>query len=153
MEPEVAQRDGFSVMGVVTRGKPAEIDFHAFWMNQFMAHHDRIKPLSTDPAYYGVCFETDEEGVIDYVAGMAVRAGTAAAEGLVVRDVPAERDAVFACTVETIGQTWHGIFGDWLASSPYEYDDAAPCYEHYPPDTKGQDSPVSIHVPVRQKQR
>ena len=61
------------------------------------------------------------------------------------------RVAVFACTVATIRQTFDAIFGRWLPDSPYEPDPGKPGFECYPPDTATADSPVFIHIPVRER--
>lgn len=151
MEPEFQDRAAFRVMGILARVTPENEDFHDIWMNRFMARHDEIHPLSTDGAYYGVEFASDEQGAMDYLAGMAVGEVGSVPEGLVVRDVPAARDAVFECTVATIGQTFDAIFGRWLPDSPYEHDPGKPGFERYPPDTATGDSPVLIHVPIRPK--
>ena len=149
MEPQFEDRPAFRVMGVLARGKAEDIDFEALWMDRFMAHHGLVHPLSTDKAYYGVGVETGEPGEIEYVAGMAVDEAAEAAEGLVVREVAAARDAVFECTVRTVPQAWEGIFSAWLPGSGYEYDASVASFERYPPGTSAGDSPVFIHVPVR----
>ena len=150
MEPQFKARAAFRVTGIVARGRPEEIDFEAVWRDEFMPHHEALRGLSTDGAYYGLCIETGEAGVIDYLAGMAVSEAEELPEGLVVHEVRAAQDAVFECTVGTISETWGRIFGAWLAESAYEYDEPAECFERYPPDTSGEDSPVFIHVPVRE---
>jgi AraC family transcriptional regulator len=150
MEPKFVDRDAFTVMGVQERFTPETEDFEGIW-KRYMAFHERIAPLSTDGAHYGVCFASDQEGAMDYVAGMAVPPGTDCPEGLVVRDVPAARDAVFECTVRTIRETYEFIHHTWIAGSPYVLDDPKPGFERYPPNTTRGDSPVLIHVPVRPK--
>ena len=113
--------------------------------------HDQIGPHSTDRAYYGVCFGTEDDNAMDYVAGMAVPPGTECPEGLVIRDVPAARDAVFECTVATIRDTYEQIHGTWIANAPYALDDPTPGFEQYPPGTESGESRVFIHVPIRER--
>jgi len=62
MEPKIVKRDAFTVMGISKRSVPEETDYNDLWTNQYMSYHDQIQPFSTDEAYYGVSFETDEEG-------------------------------------------------------------------------------------------
>jgi len=131
---------------------PQKEDFQDIWMNRFMARLGGIQPLSTDGAYYGVEFRLPDLGAMDYLAGMAVGDVPAVPDGLVLRDLPAARDAVFRCTVATIRQTFDAIFGHWLPNSPYELDPAAPGVEFYPPDTASADSPVLLHLPIRPKE-
>jgi len=149
MEPVFKERKAFRVMGVVAHGRPEEIDFEAIWAEEFMPHHDRLQALSTDGAYYGICIETDEAGVIDYLAGMAVSEAAQPPDGLTAHQVRAAQDAVFECTVGTISEVWDQVFRVWLPASGYAYDASAECFEHYPPDTTDEDSPVFIHVPVQ----
>ena len=104
-----------------------------------MPHHNRIQPLSTDKAYYGVWFETEEEGLMDHIAGMAVEETEGLPESFVAREVPAATYAVFECSVGTIGKTWDEIYRQWLPSSEYEADLECASFEYYPPDTSGND--------------
>ncbi len=101
-------------------------------------------------AYYGVSFATGEEGIFDYIAGMAVDAVDIVPEGLVVRGVPAARFAVFECPLHAIGDTYQYAFAEWLPQSPYDVSGSVPAYEQYPPEG-GEGSPVLIHVPIREK--
>ena len=151
MQPKIVKRDAFTVMGISTRSVPEETDYNDLWMNQYMLYHDQIQPFSTDNAYYGVSLETDEEGVIEYIAGMAVENVKDVPEGLVLRAVSAARDAVFECKVKTLGETWDYIFTQWLPASQYEYDRDVPSFEYYPPDTENDESPASIHIPIKDK--
>ena len=148
MEPTLTDCEPFTVMGVQERFTPETEDFQGIW-KRYMAHHDQIHPLSTDGVHYGVCFGTEDEHAMDYLAGMAVPAGTPCPEGLVIRDVPVAHRAVFECTVGTIHDTYEFIHHTWIGSSPYAFDHPKPDFEQYPPGTESGDSPVFIHIPVR----
>ncbi len=153
MKPKITGRDAFVVLGTMTRITPADENSETYgliWKN-FESFHDQIKPLSTDGAYYGVSFAASEEGGFDYVAGMAVEDVSATSEGLVMRNIPAARYAVFECAVQSIGDTYRAIFSEWLPSSPYMLSSSAPSFEQYPPaDEEG--SLVRIHIPVEAKE-
>lgn len=152
MEPRFVDREALRVMGVLVRCRPEAADFGDIWMNQFMSRHDEVAPLSTDGAYYGVDYMPDDQGLMEYVAGMAVGDVEAVREGLVLREVPAARYAVFECTVSTIGEAYGHIHGAWLPSSEeYELHDRKPGLEYYPPNTESNESPVFIYIPVRPK--
>jgi len=153
MEPKIISRDAFTVMGVQERFTPGNEDYDAIWMKRFMSYHDQVQPLSTDKAYYGVSFETGIADTWDYVAGMAVANVGKAPQGLVMREVPPAREAVFQCTVKTIGETFDYIFKEWLPASPYEHDPSSSVFEYYPPDTATSDSPVFLHIPIREKRK
>ena len=123
MGPKVVPREAFTVMGVSARCTPDTADVGAVGMDQLMSYHDCIQPLSTDKAYYGVWFETGEEGdLMAYFAGMAVPNVADVPESLVIREVPAAREAVCACPVKTSGESWEHSFEPWPPASPYEDD-------------------------------
>lgn len=153
MEPRILHVDGFMIMGTVTRitmGSESIEEFRSIW-NDFESWHEQIKMHSTDQCYYGMSFATEQEGVIDYVAGMAVKEIETVPDGLMLREIPDAYYAVFACTVKTIGDTYRHIFSEWLPASKNQLDASAPTFEKYPPagDTK---SPVLIHIPIRQQE-
>jgi predicted transcriptional regulator YdeE len=121
MEPKIVDRGAFTVMGVLAHGAPDKMDFNDVWANRFMPHNDQVVPFSTDKAYYGLWFASDEkDGAPDYVAGMAVENVSSVPEGLVLRQVPAARYAMFECTMKTIGETYGYAYQRWLPASPYE---------------------------------
>jgi len=147
----ITERDAFTALGVQERFTPENEDHEGVW-KRFMAHHDLLHGLSTDKAYYGVNFDVPGRDDIDYLAGMAVPADTTCPEGLVLRDVPAARYAVFACAVATIHATYEHIFHTWIHTSPYTHDDPKPCFEQYAPGTDSGQSEVLIHIPIRTEQ-
>jgi predicted transcriptional regulator YdeE len=152
MEYRVVTKPEFTLLGLMERFPYQEDDFEGIW-KRFMAYHEQIEPLSTDKAYYGAYFPTVDKGPMDYLAAMAVAKGTAAPEGLTACEVPGARWAVFECTVATIGQTYDAIFGEWLPKAPYEHVGPNPdAFERYPPQTNSGDTPVLIHIKVRDKE-
>ena len=152
MEPVIETHGGFTVMGICEAINPMDADYKAIWSSGFMPHVGTIAPHSTDGCYYGVYFMIPgEKQLVDMVAGMAVAGVDEAPEGLAIRDVPAAECVVFSCTVATIGQTWQHAYGVWLPASEYEEDDSHSCFECYPPDTTGDDSPLTIHIPIRKR--
>jgi predicted transcriptional regulator YdeE len=153
MEPVILHVDGFTVMGTSTRikmGSENEEKFRSIW-SDFESRHEQIRTHSTDRCYFGMSFATDVEGIIEYVAGMAAREIQAIPEGLVARRVAGADYAVFACTVQSIGETYHHIFGEWLPKSGHRLDGSAPTFEKYPPPEEAQ-SPVLIHIPIYRKE-
>jgi len=148
MEPKMVTRDAFTLMGVMERFAHGNEDFEGIW-KRFMRYHDQIQPLSTDKVYYGVYFVIDEGKELDCLAGMAVADVDSIPDGLVVREVPAARYAVFECTVETISDTYDWIFGQWLKTAPYARpgeNSPKADFERYPPATDSGDTPVLIHI-------
>ena len=153
MEPKIVTREAFTVLGLQERFTSETEDFEGIW-NRFMSYHNQISALSTDGVYYGVSFVHDgvQAGeAVDYVAGMAVEEVDEIPEGLVLREVPSARCAVFECAMKTIHQTYEHIFESWFPASEYEADHLLPNFEHYPPATARPDSPVLIYIPIREK--
>ena len=153
MEARILYVDRFMIMGTVTRitmGSESIEQFRSIW-NDFESWHEQIRLHSTDKCYYGISFGAGQEGVIDYVAGMAVKKMETIPEGLILREVPGADYAVFACTAQTIGETYRHIFSEWLPASGHELDGSAPTFEKYPPAGETE-SPVLIHIPIRQQE-
>ncbi len=150
MEPRFVDLDAFWVMGVQVHAMPDEVDFAAFWDEQFMPHLDALQALSTDEACYGVWFPHSEDGIPDYVAGMAVPEGSPVVEGLVARQVPASRYAVFDCSLEGIGRTYGHVYNTWLPESDYEFPEGCADFEYYPPEGVEEASPA-VYIPIRVK--
>ncbi len=153
MKARIVERDSFFVMGTLTRMTAAEEtgEKYAEIWNNFELYNVRIKPISTDRMYYGVCFTTKQKDVFDYLAGMAVRDDAAPPDKqLVIRNVPAARYAIFQCPVQEIGQTYQYILNQWLPSSRYETNKTACSFEQYPPEEQ-EGLPVLIHIPISEK--
>lgn len=151
MDPVVETHGGFTVMGVIDRVPPGDPYFYrTMWMKRYMPHDNAVKPLSTDQAYYGVCFRRGP-GEQEYLAGMAVPPGTQPAEGLVIRLVPAARYAALDCTVATLAAASDRIYGEWLPASAFELDTDSCEVEFYPPQTQCGESPVRLMVPIREQ--
>jgi predicted transcriptional regulator YdeE len=149
------KREAFRVLGVEDDAKNMEeVDpgFHNLWMNRFMSRHDEVRPHSPDGAYYAVWFGTEDDlSQGTYLAGMAVENCPPAPEGWVIKDVPAAEYAVFESTLRDVGDaTYYGL-NEWLPKSGCERDFPKPRFDLMPPGTTGQDSPVSVWIPVRQK--
>jgi predicted transcriptional regulator YdeE len=152
-QPDIIHRERFLVIGTVTRrksGSERPETFTAIW-NEFETHHEETRRHTVDSKYYGVSFGAAQDGSFDYLAGMAVGRVEEIPPGLQVREVPAATYAVFACVVQSIGQTYGYIFGEWRSKSDYEIDPTKFAFEQYPPAVEAN-APVLIHIPIRKKQ-
>ncbi len=152
-QPDIIHHERFLVMGTVTRRKPGTErpeTVAAIW-NEFETHHEKIRLHSVDSKYYGVSFGAAQDGSFDYLAGMAVGQVGETPAGVQFREVPAATYAVFACGVQSIGQTYGHIFGEWRSTSGYEIDPTRFVFEQYPPAGE-TNAPVLIHIPIREKQ-
>jgi predicted transcriptional regulator YdeE len=151
MNPIVTTRGPFAVLGVVARirrGSETSDLFAGIWAS-FESRRPAIQAVSVEKSYYGVSFPTGQEGVTDYLAGMAVPDDAGTVGDLVSRTVPGGQFAVFECPVQAIGETYQHIFGAWLPVAPFEFDGTLASFEEYPENTETE--PVRIHIPVRKR--
>ena len=152
MDPDILTKASFTVLGIVhyikVDSESPEL-FGEIW-KAFEGHMDLIKPLSTEPYYYGVNFPRIEQGDTDYLAGMAVREDTLFPNELEARTVPAAQYAVFDCTVDKIGETYQHIFSEWLPKAAFEVHPEAASFEKYPAEVDPK-AKVGIHIPLRRK--
>ncbi|NIR00939.1 MAG: hypothetical protein GTN78_12185 [Gemmatimonadales bacterium] len=124
-------------------------DYGAIWEEQFDKQEEAVKALAKDEGYYGVFFPTEEPGVVDFVAGMAVRELPEVPAGLVAREVPEGEHAVAQCGIDAIGATWAFFDKQWMPPPPYQQDPTSACFEYFPPGVHSGEALVSIHVRVR----
>jgi predicted transcriptional regulator YdeE len=103
--------------------------------------------VATQKVYLGVSFPTDEERVIEYLAGMRVAPDTPAPGGLEVRQVSGGEYAVFECPLDAIGPTYQYVFTVWLPNAAVQFDAGRAPFEEYPEKTPEQ--PVRLHIPVQ----
>jgi predicted transcriptional regulator YdeE len=149
VEPTIVDRDGFHLLGLERNlsGEEQRVEvFQSIWSG-FEARMEEIRAHSLGGAFYGVSFSGDEPGGVNYLAAMAVPPNESPPEGMVLREIPPARYAVFECPVYAIGESYRFIFGEWLPNSGYGLDEATPVFEQYPPEDDAL-SHVLIHVPI-----
>lgn len=154
MEPKFVEKDAFNVMGFSLRGNPMTMNHKGAW-DEFMKYYDKVMEFSIERGYYGVYFGVEgEEGVVELIAGMAVDNVDEVPQGLAMREVSKASYAVFECNMNTLGQTWGYIYGEWLPKSQ-QYENAEDathaCFELYPPDFSSESSSLFIYTPIRAK--
>jgi len=151
MQPDViTKREAFKVLGVQTRIEPMSADYMKLWTETYMPHDATIRAASGEGGSYGLYFGTEEHGKADFLAGMAVKAVDAIPAPLVLREVPEAEYAVFKCPMSGIGDTWRGIYQDWLpGSKEYAETEGKPCFEYYPPGVHEGRALVEIYIPVK----
>lgn len=150
MTPELRERAACAVLGLQSHINPMTADWADLWGRQYSPHEHELAPFAMDDACYGVYFGTGEDPICDFVAGKIVPLGTEPLPGTVVREMPAALEAVFECTLQTIGQTWQAISGEWMPTSGYTHaEDVNYCYERFAPGSHEGTVPVTIHLPVR----
>jgi AraC family transcriptional regulator len=92
--------------------------------NKFLTRQEEIKHITGD-CNYGACFGEPEgvaEGEFEYVACWEVTDTNNIPEGMVVRQVPAYRYAVFTHKgkLDTLADTYNYIYETWLPQSGEE---------------------------------
>jgi AraC family transcriptional regulator len=92
-------------------------------------------PKRVDEAAYGACYNTDEEGNFDYIAGVEVRDFSDVPEKFATLRVPAHRYAVFRQSehISAIRRTFSAIWSKWLPECGHKPADA-PVLERYGPE-------------------
>ena len=101
---------------------------------------------------YGVVYNTDEAGSMDYIAGVEVADFSRLTTELKSVRIPAQRYVVFTHRdhVSTIRRTWHTIWAKWIPESGHQVVDA-PVFERYPKEFDGRTGlgGLELWVPVK----
>jgi len=92
-------------------------------------------PKQVGKIAYGACYNSDEDGNFDYLAGVEVRDFSDVPEGFATLRVPAHRYAVFRQSehISAIRRTFLAIWSKWLPESGHQPADA-PILERYGPE-------------------
>jgi AraC family transcriptional regulator len=117
---------------------------------QYLGH----VPRQVGEVAYGVCYNFDEAGNMDYLCGVEVSEfSDQPAEFTRLRITP-QRYVVFLHSehVSAIRSTWHAIWNDWFPQSSFEVADA-PFFERYDRnfDAHTGNGGVELWIPVREK--
>jgi AraC family transcriptional regulator len=103
-------------------------------------------------ATYGVCYNIDDEGSMDYLCGIEVRSFTGLPDEFARLRLPPQRYVVFRHRehIAAIRATWNAIWNDWLPGSGHEAADA-PLFERYDEryNTRTGEGGVELWVPLR----
>lgn len=102
---------------------------------------------------FGVCYNTDDEGNMDYLCAVEVSSFSTLPENFARLRIAPQQYAVFHHRdhVASISDTFCAIFGRWLPEGGYELADA-PLFERYTPSFDGRTGlgGVEIWVPIEQ---
>ncbi len=150
VEPQIISKAAFTVVGMKYRGKNLNNEIAQMW-GEFNPRMEEIKHKADPGGCYGVCSDTGPDGVFEYVAGFEVSRAADVPDGMVSWDVPAQKYAVFPCTLKTIHQAYQYAFETWLPQSGYQRGDG-PDFELYgeefEPNVEGADQ-LHIYVPIK----
>ncbi len=123
MEPKFITKPAMTVVGVSYVGKNENNEIPQLW-GQWNARSNEIKH-KTGMCAYGACFTNPEgagEGEFEYVACMEVSDSSDVPDGMVVRQIPEHKYAVFTHrgALDTIGDTYKYIYETWLPQAEVE---------------------------------
>ena len=153
MNAEIVTLEDRYVVGSVARINPMAADYPKIWSEGFNPHAPVVAEMAVEPGYYGVYYGSEQEGMVDFLAGMVVGADATPPEGLELRPLPGGVYARFDGTMATISATWGGIYSQWLPASSYFEDPARPAIEYFAPDMgEGPEAPVTIYVAVAKRE-
>jgi len=130
MQPKFVNKPAMTVVGMPYIGKLAENESGSFnheiadmW-GKFMSRENEIKNI-TGQCNFGACFskfEGQAEGEFEYVACYEVTDASDIPEGMVVRQIPAYKFAVFTHKgkLHNLGETYQYIYTTWLPQADIE---------------------------------
>ena len=119
--PRFEDRGAFVVAGLSERYNVQKLDgIPALWQ-RFAPHIGRI-PGQIGWISYGVCFNFDGAGNMDYLCGVEVPEGTILPDSLSELRIAEQKYAVFLHRdhISKIKSTWDAIFGGWITASGYK---------------------------------
>ncbi len=155
MEPRIITKPAFTVAGLPYTGfnsnppdeGPNEIS--KVW-DQLNVRFGELKNVC-GPAY-GLCFGMMNDKEPWYIAGFEVSKVEDLPAGMMSMAVPAQKFAVFPCTLGTIGATYRYITEEWEPRTGNQHADA-PDFELYDeepnPNEPPQEMKLSIYWPIK----
>ena len=157
MEPKIVNKPSFTVVGLPFTGFISHSPYENSDSNNeigkvwdvFNARADEVK-LACGPAY-GLCFAMPNDKEPWYIAGVEVEQAAEIPAGMISKTVPAQKYAVFPCTLATLGATYRHIIEEWQPQSGYEHAEA-PDFECYDQDfdpAEPQNMPLSVYWPIK----
>ena len=153
MEPKFVKLPAFTVIGLRYYGKNENQEIKELW-DTANRHLNEIHNVSKDAAY-GLCIGPVDPvvGEFEYIAGLEVSKVENVPEGMVVREVPAQKYAIFTHvgSLDKLRDTYNFIYQTWLPQSGYELT-GGPDFELYDEDFKdfAPDSRFYIYVPIKE---
>ncbi len=130
MEPRIVTKPAFIVVGLpfagfITsapyEGGSQKNEISLVW-DQLNARAGEIKNIC-GPAY-GLCFGMPNEREPWYIAGFEVAQSDEVPDGMLSMAVPAQKYAVFPCTLGTLGATYRHITEEWRPRTGHAHADA-----------------------------
>jgi len=122
MEPKIITKPAFKAIGMSYVGKNENQEIGQMWG----VFNQRATEIPWRGPYgYGLCFSNPEgaaEGEFEYIAAFEVPSDEMIPDGMVYREVPEYKYAVFTHhgTLDKLGETYEYIYNTWLPQSDLE---------------------------------
>ena len=118
---------------------------------RFLEHFDHV-PGQIGRVAYGVLYNEDDEGNVDYLTGVEVPDFSRVPPDFAKLRIPEQRYVVFEHPghISNIRRTWHTIWTSWIPKSGHEPVDG-PRFERYGEKFDGQkgEGDIEIWIPIR----
>jgi AraC family transcriptional regulator len=123
MQPKIITKPAFKAVGLSYIGKNEAGEIPKMW-DQFNARYDEVKAIEPSRCY-GLCFSDipdAAEGQFEYLAACEVADDQDIPQGMVYREVPEHKYAVFTHhgKLDKLGETYEYIYNTWLPQSGYQ---------------------------------
>jgi AraC family transcriptional regulator len=150
MEPKIATRPAFKVIGMKYHGTAQENEIPQLWVN-FMGRQDEIQHRVDTLLSYGVTTSFDfVSREFDYIACIPVEEIAKIPDGMVGIEIPEGTYAEFTTTIPTMMESYKYANDKWLPQSGYVRD-YRPEFEEYPGEFNPDDpeSRFRFYVPIK----
>lgn len=162
MQPKIIEKEAMKIVGYggsfISINSPDKNNFEVIpkiW-GRYQTKHQEIKEQITQYSI-GVCWCLDDAKLKShpdecyYIAGSVVKNFTDVPEGMMTKEIPAGKYAVFTHkgTLQKLSHTMSYIYGSWAAQSEYKLRDAPDLEiydERFKPDS--EDSEFDLYIPV-----
>jgi predicted transcriptional regulator YdeE len=150
MEPKIATRPAFKVIGMKYHGTAQENEIPQLWVN-FMGRWNEIQHRVDTLLSYGVTTSFDfVSREFDYIACIPVEEIAEIPDGMVGIEIPEGTYAEFTTTIPTMMESYKYANDKWLPQSGYVRD-YRPEFEEYPGEFNPDDpeSRFRFYVPIK----
>jgi predicted transcriptional regulator YdeE/DNA-binding transcriptional MerR regulator len=157
MEPRIVSKKAFTVVGLPFTGFISNAPYaEGKGNNEISLVWDEFNRRCGEIQHvcgpvYGLCFGMPNDREPWYIAGIEVARADEVPNGMMSMSVPAQRYAVFPCTLGALGDTYRYITEEWQPRSGYEHAEA-PDFEFYdeePGPGDPRDMRLSIYWPIK----
>jgi AraC family transcriptional regulator len=158
MEPRIVTKEAFAVVGLPFTGfisnapyeeEKGNNEIGLVW-DEFNRRCGEIKNVCGP--VYGLCFGMPNEREPWYIAGIEVSRADEIPAGMLSMSVPAQKYAVFPCTLGALGATYRYITQEWQPRTGHEHADA-PDFELYDEEfdpSDPQHGKLSVYWPIEE---